>query len=66
MNFALRPLVLGTVTLGAALAQDTPGHGRDVASAGELFRKTCAACHVPPDPAFETDRAWLHQVFDTA
>ncbi len=37
-----------------------------VAKAGEMFRKRCALCHVPPDPTFEVDRAWLHQVSDTA
>lgn len=59
-------LALTTLVLGAAHAQDSPEHGRDVAGAGELFKKSCASCHLPPDPAFETDRAWLNQVFDTA
>ena len=38
----------------------------DVAAAGEMFRERCIHCHVPPDPAFEVDRAWLNQVKDTA
>jgi len=38
----------------------------ELAEAGELFRASCASCHAPPDPAFENDRAWLHQVHDTA
>ena len=32
----------------------------------ELFRSRCLACHVPPDPRFAVERAWLEQVLDTA
>ena len=66
MNVALPTLAFGALAVGAALAQDAPDHGRDVAGAAKLFKKSCAACHLPPDPAFEMDRAWLNQVFDTA
>jgi mono/diheme cytochrome c family protein len=66
MQAALPLLALGTLAFGVALAQDTPDHGRDIAKAGKLYAKSCSSCHLPPDPAFETDRAWLHQVFDTA
>ncbi|MFT5291530.1 MAG: hypothetical protein ACI8QS_003664 [Planctomycetota bacterium] len=34
--------------------------------AGALFSKSCIGCHLPPDPAQATDRAWLTQVADTA
>lgn len=44
-------------------AQDHAPHGGQVA---ELFRAACASCHVAPDPAIDTDRAWLQQVEDTA
>jgi len=32
----------------------------------ELFSGSCAACHLPPDPALPTDAAWLNQIQDTA
>ncbi len=32
----------------------------------ELFRSRCVDCHVPPDPRFAVERAWLEQVLDTA
>lgn len=38
----------------------------DIAAAGELFKSSCAMCHLPPDPEHPTDRAWLNQVKDTA
>ena len=31
----------------------------------ELFRNNCSACHVPPDPSFETDQAWIRQLEET-
>jgi hypothetical protein len=52
-------LVLGGA-LGAARQQQAP---LDVA---QLFQECCFACHVPPDPRFAVDRAWLEQVRDTA
>ena len=71
---SLIPLPLAA-TLAAAfclpgalgLAQDDgPPKAADIAAAGELFRSSCTSCHLPPDPAHETDRAWLNQVKDTA
>lgn len=32
----------------------------------ELFGLRCIGCHVPPDPRFAVERAWLEQVHDTA
>jgi len=57
-------LLGGTLLLGA-YPGDEPS-ADEMAEAGALFRKSCASCHVPPDPSFEVDRAWLHQVADTA
>ncbi len=37
-----------------------------VAAAGKMFAAQCAACHLPPDLTLATDRAWLHQLADTA
>ena len=39
---------------------------KQVADAGTMFRTGCLSCHIPPDPAFAVDRAWLKQVSDTA
>jgi hypothetical protein len=51
----------------ARASQDpTPPSASELARAGELFGARCASCHLPPDPAFAVDRAWLHQVYDTA
>lgn len=36
------------------------------AEALSMFRARCTACHQPPDPRFTVDRAWLHQLADTA
>ena len=50
-----------------ALAALEPGCREDeTASATALFRESCTSCHVPPDPAFATERAWLEQVARTA
>ncbi len=63
----------GVFLCAALLANGRASDGGDdrptqesVAKAGEMFRKRCTLCHVPPDPTFEVDRAWLHQVSDTA
>ena len=57
--------LLGGALLLGARAGDEPSVD-EIREAGALFRQRCASCHVPPDPAFEVDRAWLHQVADTA
>ncbi len=46
--------------------QDDGATPEEIAEAGELFRSSCASCHLPPDPDHVTDRAWLNQVTDTA
>jgi mono/diheme cytochrome c family protein len=58
------PLLLLGAALGAARQQHAPAHApRDAA---QLFQERCLTCHVPPDPRFAVDRAWLEQVRDTA
>ena len=53
-----------------SLRDDTPRAeaptAAEIVAAGELFASSCAACHLPPDPSFFVDRAWLEQVRDTA
>jgi mono/diheme cytochrome c family protein len=62
----------GALVLAAGLASpqgpihDEAPSAADIAEAGELFANQCASCHLPPDPGFEVDRAWLSQVKDTA
>lgn len=64
------PLLAASFLIGALeLARRAPvaplqEHG--ATSAAEIFRGRCVQCHVPPDPAFEVDRAWLNQVRETA
>lgn len=62
-----------SVTLGMAVVAPGPtarvaaqDHGRHAVDVAELFRTRCASCHVAPDPAIDTDRAWLQQVEETA
>lgn len=45
-----------------------PGHQTaDLrAEAAKLFAQGCASCHLPPDPSFAVDRAWITQLADTA
>lgn len=61
-------------TLAAWLApsvgtpQDADRSAPDAQSkaAAALYARECARCHVPPDPDFATDRAWIQQLADTA
>lgn len=52
-------------TFHDALAQDKPRE-MSPGEAARLFRERCVTCHVVPDPAFATDRAWLGQIRETA
>lgn len=49
-------------------AQDpsTASTDDDAPAVDELYARNCSHCHTVPDPAHETDRAWLSQVHDTA
>ena len=46
--------------------EDGPPTVKEINDAGELFRSSCSACHLPPDPGHALDLAWLRQVTDTA
>ncbi len=34
--------------------------------AASTFKGRCSGCHIPADPAFKTDKAWLSQILETA
>lgn len=62
-------LLLAPLLPGAArptLRQDGASPAERVTEPAELFRTSCAVCHLAPDPEHATDRAWLTQVKDTA
>lgn len=69
-------LPLAALALCAGLsAQDADRHaGNDAdhgaadlrADAAKLYARACAGCHLPPDPSFAVDRAWITQLSDTA
>lgn len=46
-------------------AQDKE-HGQIHGKTEEAFRNGCVDCHTVPDTKFETDRAWLNRIKDTA
>ena len=56
--------------LGPVLLLLTParqGHGRGApVDPAETFRSRCSTCHAVPDPAFDSDRAWLGRIPETA
>lgn len=64
----------GAVPADRGVQDPAPGAHQEESAAEEnplevatrLYGQTCRSCHAPPDPAFYTDRAWLHQVRDTA
>ena len=55
------PLMVALIVAPIA-SQNKPAIQR----AGQVFQKSCAKCHVVPDPAVRTDRSWLDQVNRTA
>jgi cytochrome c2 len=48
------------VIASMALSQD-----RDDFKPGRFYQDKCSACHVIPDPAQRTDRAWTERVLLT-
>lgn len=57
------------MVLGSSAAQaQSQGHAAPAAikEMSKLFESQCSSCHLPPDPALPTDRAWLNQIKDTA
>lgn len=66
MRSMLAPALCAPVALMGALflacrAQEVrqPADPEEVASVLASFRESCSACHVPPDPRFAAERAWL-------
>lgn len=65
-------VALALVSLAPLSAGSVQDHDEDaptaaeITKAGTIFAKACVSCHLPPDPEHATDRAWLHQVKDTA
>jgi len=59
-------LVTGSLALPVQALQHSNKAGARAQNVSKLFSSSCIACHVPPDPKFATDRAWLNQVTDTA
>ena len=59
----------GLLALAAPFAQHG-AHGaapaQHSASAGEMFKKNCASCHITPDLRFKADKAWLGQIKETS
>lgn len=59
-------LALVLTLASAAIPQHHAPTGSAPSEPAALFRSRCLACHVPPDPRFAVERAWLEQVLDTA
>lgn len=59
----MRPVTLLLCLTAPVLAQDGPDPH---AKTARLFAASCVDCHLPPDPAFPVDRAWITQLADTA
>lgn len=51
--------------LGELAAQDHNAKSASRAVA-KMFRSRCIDCHTIPDAQYETDRAWLYRLKDTA
>ncbi|MDH3590921.1 MAG: hypothetical protein OER88_03530 [Planctomycetota bacterium] len=61
------PIAVLAGLAGAAALMHTPiSEGGEGDHAGKIFAARCATCHVIPDPALRTDRAWLAQVKETS
>jgi mono/diheme cytochrome c family protein len=66
MKLALAPALGTSVVLAGALLlacraleARQPADSAEVARVLDTFREACTACHVPPDPRFAAERAWL-------
>jgi len=62
MGGALGGLSFGMLSAGYQAHQDK----NEMTRAGEVFKRQCASCHVPPDLRFRADQAWLRQIKQTA
>ena len=57
------------VLLAMGLQDPDPHQGEEewgFEQAAALFQERCVGCHAVPDPSYETDRAWLGQLQETA
>ena len=60
-------VVMGTLFFSGTLTAQSHGELKGkAAEVGKLFESQCMSCHLPPDPSFPGDRAWLNQIEDTA
>ena len=59
------PFVLSSLVIAPSALLLQGEQGRHAPDVGRMFKEQCISCHQPPDPQFQIDRAWLHQVFDT-
>ena len=60
-------ICLAAPTLAQGASEDRGQQDRPPdATSRRLFTASCAACHLPPDPAFPVERAWITQLADTA
>ncbi len=57
---------IALVGFSAPKTQHHAPSSQDFANAGEMFKKKCSSCHVPPDLRFDVEKAWLGQVRETA
>lgn len=60
------PILLLLATAAAHGQSRSEGSSPDPTDLAALYAGRCASCHVPPDPAFAVDRAWITQLADTA
>lgn len=67
-GLAAAMVVAPPARVGRVVAQEHGGgHAEGGATdPGALFARQCASCHVTPDPAVETDRAYVRQLTETA
>ena len=65
VSVPLAGVVAGAVAslLPLAAAEDHPA---PVLEAARDWNRRCRSCHTVPDPAFETDRAFLRQISETS
>lgn len=56
----------GLIASGFQSPKPTPESELTAAEASKYFVESCSACHVAPDIAYMTDRAWVQQIRETA
>lgn len=66
MSSALARRGLLVAALGTLASSSAAQDGAQLEDVAKLFQARCVSCHIAPDPAIDTDRAWLRQVEETA